>query len=282
MKTRTTGRAFYIGDLHIRPTDDYLTGYIPHPPYYIDRQTLDHLLSSFGTIKETSFVTTDRNTRIDGYKLKLKLQNDVSRPTSLLYNGVNMVIRYQDDVKQCAFCKRYGHLISACRTKKAADADRQRTQDLQQEADRFTWKNEYDLVYTSTDDAILLVQSNCATAKPHLETVCSQVRDDLGTQKTSDAHMQIWEHACAAESDSLHHRYTMEIAALYETCVDRQKVLSQDYAKRGISIDLPPLAPTDIDALLDMAPAPEPSSTNQSDIAALSSELWYIYSTTDY
>ena len=126
MKTRTTGKGYYIGDLHIRPTDDYLTGYIPHPPYYIDRQTLDDLLSSFGTVKETSFVTTDRNTRIGGYKFKLKLKNDVGRPTSLLYNGFTMVIRYQDDVKQCAFCKRYGHIISACRTKKAADADRQR------------------------------------------------------------------------------------------------------------------------------------------------------------
>ena len=135
MKTRTTGKGYYIGDLHIRPTDDYITGYIPHPPYYIDRQTLDYLLSSFGTVKEASFVTTPRNTRIGGYKFKLKLKNDVGRPTRLLYNGVNMDIRYQDDVKQCAYCKRYGHIISACRTKKAADAERQRDRDTQQEDD---------------------------------------------------------------------------------------------------------------------------------------------------
>ena len=279
MKTRTTGKGYYIGDIHIRPTDDYLTGYIPHPPYYIDRQTLDTLLSSFGTVKETSFVTSDRNTRIGGYKFKLKLKNDVGRPTSLQYNGVNMVIRYQDDVKQCAYCKRYGHIISACRTKKATDAERQRARDAQQEDDRAIWESQHHLFQTETDDAVLLVQSKCATAKSHLETVYSQVHSDLCTWKASDAHMQIWEDVCAAESDSLHNGFTMEIAALYEICNDRQTTLCRTYAKRGITIDLPPPAPTNIDALLNMTPVPEPSSTDQSQIAALSSELWYIYST---
>ena len=274
MKTRTTGKGYYIGDLHIRPTDDYLTGYIPHPPYYIDRQTLDDLLSSFGTVKETSFVTTDRNTRIGGYKFKLKLKNDVGRPTSLLYNGFTMVIRYQDDVKQCAFCKRYGHIISACRTKKAADADRQRARDSQQEEDRANWTKEHHLLQTETDE----VQSNHATAKRQLETVYHQVRRDLCTSKSSDANMAVWEDICARESDTIHDGFAMEIAALYEHCVDQQTALSQGYTKRGITLDIPPPAPTDIDALLNMTPAPEPSSTDQSDIAALSSELWYLYS----
>ena len=190
-----------------------------------------------------------------------------------------MVIRYQDDVKQCAYCKRYGHIISACRTKKATDAERQRARDAQQEDDRVIWENQQHLLQTETDDAVLLVQSKCATAKGHLEAVYSQVHSDLCTWKASDAHMQIWEDVCAAESDSLHNGFTMEIAALYETCNDRQTTLSQTYAKRGITIDLPPPAPTDIDALIDMTPVPEPSSTDQSQIAALSSELWYIYST---
>ena len=278
MKTRTTGKGYYIGDLHIRPTDDYLTGYIPHPPYYTDRQTLDDLLSSFGTVKETSFVTTDRNTRIGGYKFKLKLKNDVGRPTSLLYNGFTMVIRYQDDVKQCAFCKRYGHIISACRTKKAADADRQRARESQQEEDRANWKREHHLLQTATDDAVLMVQSNYATAKRQLEIVYDQVRIDLCTQKTSDANMLIWDAVCERESDTVHSGFTMEIAALYETCNDQQSALSQAYTKRGITVDLPPPAPTDIDALLATIPAPEPSSTDQSDIDALSSELLYIYS----
>ena len=279
MKTRTTGKGYYIGDLHIRPTDDYLTGYIPHPPYYIDRQTLDDLLSSFGTVKETSFVTTERNTRIGGYKFKLKLKNDVGRPTSLLYNGFTMVIRYQDDVKQCAFCKRYGHIISACRTKKAADADRQRARDLQLEEDRAAWTKEHHLLQTETDDAVLLIQSNHATAKRQLETVYHQVRRELCTSKSSDANMAVWEDICARESDTIHDGFAMEVAALYEHCVDQQTALSQGYTKRGITLDISPPAPTDIDALLNMTPAPEPSSTDQSDIAALSSELWYLYST---
>ena len=279
MKTRTTGKGYYIGDLHIRPTDDYLTGYIPHPPYYIDRQTLDDLLSSFGTVKETSFVTTDRNTRIGGYKFKLKLKNDVGRPTSLLYNGFTMVIRYQDDVKQWAFCKRYGHIISACRTKKAIDADRQRAKDSQQEEDRAAWTKEHHLLQTDTDDAVLLFQSNHATAKCQLETVYHQVRRELCTSKSSDANMAVWEEICARESDTIHDGFAMEIAALYEHCVNQQTALSQGYTKRGVTLDIPPPAPTDIDALLNMTPAPEPTSADESDIAALSSELWYLYTT---
>ena len=130
MKMRTTEKGYYIGDLHIRPTDDYLTGYIPHPPYYNGRQTLDHLLSSYGTIKGASFVTTPRNTRIGGYKFKLQLKADVSRPMCHRYHGKDMDIRYQDDVKQCAVCKRFGHVISTCRKKKAADAERLHTTTL--------------------------------------------------------------------------------------------------------------------------------------------------------
>ena len=55
--------------------------------------------------------------------------------------------------------------------------------------------------------------------------------------------------------------------------------LSVRHTRNGeLTLDIPPPAPTDIDALLNMTPAPEPSSTDQSDIAALSSELWYLYS----
>ena len=172
-------------------------------------------------------MTTERNTRIGGYKFKLKLKNDAGRPTSLLYNGFTMVIRYQDDVKQCAFCKRYGHIISACRKKKAADADRQRARDSQQEEDRATWTKEHHLLQSEADDEVLQVEANCATAKRHPEAVYTQVRIDLCTRKTSDANMLVWEDICARESDTIHYGFTMDIAALYETCVDRQTTLSQ-------------------------------------------------------
>ena len=167
---------------------------------------------------------------------------------------------------------------AACRTKKTADADRQRARDSQQEEDRATWTKEHHLLRTETDDAVLLVQSNHATVKRQLETVYHQGRSDLCASKSSDANMLVWEDICARESDTIHDGFTMEVAALYENCVDQQTNLSQGYTKRGITLDIPPPAPTDIDALLNMTPAPEPSSTNQSDIAALSSELWYLYS----
>ena len=240
MKTHTTGKGYYIGDLHIRPTDDYLTGYIPHPPYYIDRQTLDHLLSSYGTIKEASFVTTPRNIRIGGYKFKLQLKADVGRPTCLRYHGKDMEIRYQDDVKQCVFCKRYGHIISACRKKKAADAERLHTTTLQKEEEHQVWMTNHRL-RTEMEDALLSVQIDYATASRLLETVYSSMREDLCVSKASDAQLHLWGSICEAESDSIRKGFEMDVTALEQSCVDRQTVINDAYTAQGGKLDnLPP------------------------------------------
>ena len=241
MKMHTTGKGYYIGDLHIRPTDDYLTGYIPHPPYYIDRQTLDHLLSSYGTIKEASFVTTPRNTRIGGYKFELQLKADVGRPTCLRYRGKDMEIRYQDDVKQCVFCKRYGHIISACRKKKAADAERLHTTTLQKEEEHQVWMTNHRLLRTEMEDALLLLQTDYATASRVLESVFSSMRTDLCVNKASDAQLHLWGSICEAESDSIREGFEMEVNSLQQTCTDRQTVINDEYTTQGGTLDnLPP------------------------------------------
>ena len=116
--------------------------------------------------------------------------------------------------------------------RKAADADRQRARDTQQEEDRANWKREHHLLQTAIDDGVLLVQSNYATAKRQLEIVYDQVRIDLCTQKTSDANMLIWDAVCERESDTIHNGFSMEIAALTRPAITN-KVLSARHTRNG-------------------------------------------------
>ena len=278
MKTHTTGKGYYIGDLHIRPTDDYLTGYIPHPPYYIDRQTLDHLLSSYGTIKEASFVTTPRNTRIGGYRFKLQLKADVTRPTCLRYHGKEMEIRYQDDVKQCVYCKRFGHVISACRKKKAAEAERLHTTTVQKEEDHQLWITNHRLLHTEMEDALLLLQTDYATATRRLESVFSLVRKDLCTTQASDAQIQLWGSICEAESDAIREVFEMDVTNLQQNCVARQTTINDEYAAQGGQLDdLPPSIFKDTETLLSVLPPTDSLPDDTASHEALLFDLRKVY-----
>ena len=279
MKTRTTGKGYYIGDLHIRPTDAYLIGYIPHPPYYIDRQTLDHLLSSYGTIKGASFVATPRNTRIGGYRFKLQLKADVTRPTCLRYHGKEMEIRYQYDVKQCVYCKRFGHVISACRKKKAAE--RLHTTTVQKEEEHQVWMTTHRLLHTEMEDALLL-QTGYATAARRLESVFSLVREDLCTTKASDAQLQLWGLICEAESDSIRDGFEMDVADLHQNCVDRQTTINDEYAAQGGKLDnLPPIF-KDTDALLSVLPPTDSFPDDTASHEALLFDLRQLYQSKEH
>lgn len=45
-------KGFYLRDMHIRPSDGAVSGYMPHPPYFVDCNTLISILSRFGTVKD--------------------------------------------------------------------------------------------------------------------------------------------------------------------------------------------------------------------------------------
>ena len=80
---------------------------------------------------------TKLRTRIAGYKFSLQFHKDATPPTSLLYNGCRMEIKYDDDLRQCRYCSRFGHLIGKCRTKAADDLIHQQRRDEARDAD---WK----------------------------------------------------------------------------------------------------------------------------------------------
>ena len=117
MKRYATRKGFHIGHIHIKPTDGTTTGYIPFPPYYIDEKTLQELLAPYGRLVMGDFVKTKLNTRIAGYKFSIELHKEVVPPTTIEYNGYVMDIKYDDDLRKCKYCGRYGHLIGKCRTK---------------------------------------------------------------------------------------------------------------------------------------------------------------------
>ena len=139
LKQYATGKGFYVQNLHIKPTDNTTNGYIPFPPYYIDESTLQDLLKPYGTLVTGGFVKTSLNTRIAGYKFAIHLHKDKAPPTSIVYNNCQMDIKYDDDIRQCKYCGRYGHLIGKCRTK---SADALRNQQHRSETRLTKWREE--------------------------------------------------------------------------------------------------------------------------------------------
>ena len=76
------GRGFFLGGIHIRPTDNANEGYIPYPPFYCDRQTLDRLLNAYGTVMDGDFVRTMDGIRIAGYKFRLRPRPNKTLPVT--------------------------------------------------------------------------------------------------------------------------------------------------------------------------------------------------------
>ena len=132
VKRDVMGRGFYLGGIHIRPTDDTIVGYIPFPPFYCDKQILDGLLIAYGTVTDGDFVRTEGGVRIAGYRFRLRPRQNATLPTTLTYNGYAMDIRRNDDIRYCTHCERYGHTTGRCRSRLADQESRQQQRrDLQ-------------------------------------------------------------------------------------------------------------------------------------------------------
>ena len=129
-KQHALGKGFHIGDIHIKPQDDKIDGYIPFPPYYIDLDSLNALIQDHGELVSSSFVQTANKTRVAGYKFSIKLKKGVVRPTSIVYNTCEMQIRYTDDLKMCTHCRKSGHLVATCKARIAAQQELQQRREL--------------------------------------------------------------------------------------------------------------------------------------------------------
>ena len=113
-KNMVETRGFHIGDLHIKPSDGSITGYIPHPPYFVDQATMTNLLARYGAVTKTAFVSTPDGVRVAGLKFSILLTPGLSRPREIKYGDVIMTVRYSDDRRICSHCKSFGHTIGHC------------------------------------------------------------------------------------------------------------------------------------------------------------------------
>ena len=58
IKQNITGRGFFLGSgIHIKSTNDTISDYIPFPPFYCDKTTVDGIFNAYGNITEiTDFI----------------------------------------------------------------------------------------------------------------------------------------------------------------------------------------------------------------------------------
>ena len=126
VKQKVVESGFKLGNVHIKPSDGALSGYIPFPPFYIDVNTLITALSRHGQVIEHQFVCTKEGIRVAGFKFKLKLHQNAVAPREFRYGDTLMAIRYDDDLRSCSFCGNFGHTVRYCRKREAADAERKR------------------------------------------------------------------------------------------------------------------------------------------------------------
>ena len=124
-KRRVAGAGFRLGSLTIKPESDYTEAFIPYPPHFCDEVSMRRLLYPFGTVKSDSFQRTPGGTRIGGYTFAIELHQGRALPASISYHGVEFHVKLKDAPRFCSYCRRYGHTVGACRTKKADMAARQ-------------------------------------------------------------------------------------------------------------------------------------------------------------
>ena len=107
-----------------------------------DKSGNSRLLGRYGTDVAGDFVKTAQNAIIAVYKFSLTIKPTMALPTTLEYNGYTMEVKYDDDVRQCRYCGRYGHLIGKCRTKVADDELHQKRRADQAQQMTTNWKEE--------------------------------------------------------------------------------------------------------------------------------------------
>ena len=216
------GMGFFIKHLHINPTDGSTNGYIPFPPYYIDEETLRELLTPYGTIVTGGFVETKLHTRIAGYKFSIEFHKETSPPTSITYNGCTMDIKYDDDLRQCKYCGRYGHLIGKCRTKAADDATNKHRRD---EIRTNTWKEDRQNL---TDESLREREKLGAQYDEEI-TALSDVHEAalIPIEETADntERLQHLEAAYHTELDKHHDHYVDSLSFLDDDISDRKSTL---------------------------------------------------------
>ena len=233
LKQHALGKGFHIGDVHIKPQDDKIDGYIPFPPYYIDLDSLNALIQDHGELVSSSFVQTANKTRVAGYKFSIKLKKGVVRPTSIVYNTCEMQIRYTDDLKMCTHCRKSGHLVATCKARIAAQQELQDRRELYFEE----LHTEY---ITSLIDIRQTAEKNLQTDYQYhqrdLQNIADVYQNDLAELHRSRAkpeNLKHWEAAYTSRVETITEYYQYDQQRCLNAAAQRKEEADEKYTAAG-------------------------------------------------
>jgi hypothetical protein len=186
IKRHVSGRGFTLGSVVIRPTDDTTEGYIPYPPYYIDKQSLDTLLTEYGDVVRSAFTTTDDGVRVAGYSFAIRLKRTKTLPDVITYNDCEMTIRLKDDLRTCTYCKRTGHTTGLCRQRKADDVIFQKKRKDAREDQQTLYNADITSINIEEVDALEELDAQYATEMDRLAGIHRNAVDEMEAAEVSE------------------------------------------------------------------------------------------------
>ena len=134
LKRKCAMQGFTIGDVKIPPQLADVQGSIPDVPHYLDREDVIKILSRFGDVVNGDFVRFEEtNIRCGKFTFELNLHENKKLPSTIYIMNDSFTINCKDDLQQCAYCDKYGHIARFC-LKKREDTTKRAKEKLDQQA----------------------------------------------------------------------------------------------------------------------------------------------------
>ena len=119
LKRGSAKNGFTIGETVIPPQLSDVQGYIPEVPHYLDRDEILQILSLYGDVVKGDFVRFEEtNIRCGGFSFELNLHENKKLPSTISIMSDTFEIKLKDDLQQCSYCDKYGHIVRHCLKKK--------------------------------------------------------------------------------------------------------------------------------------------------------------------
>ena len=115
-KFQETG--FRVGKTYIPPTLGDFQGFIQFPPYFLGKQDLQEIMTSYGTILNDRFVEV-QGVRTGGWHFELRLHDGKTIPNVIDFDGEPIPIINKSARKLCTWCHNWGHLQRQCQKRRA-------------------------------------------------------------------------------------------------------------------------------------------------------------------
>lgn len=231
-----TGKGFKLGSIFIRPQDNTTEGYIPYPPYYMDKRTLDSLLTEYGDLTYSDFTATEHGTWIAGYKFAIRMKTNKTLPATITYNDFDMTIRLKDDIRYCTYCKRYGHTTGLCHTRKQDDVTYTQKRKDAREAQTAQYENEVEAIHQTEVEAITTLNNQFSEEMQRITDEHTSRVAECKIEGISEAELLLMHHAfkIRQEQETIEkEQIEADLKGRYE---QKRATLVQEYGKMGFRV----------------------------------------------